>query len=301
MILLKTPIPDHLADELESHFCEYGSGNWIIESIPGGRDFQLHGYFDTPELAQTDYQLLGTTLPQLPESPSISELPDQDWQEAYKHHFHPWNCGTIHWVPAWLRDSYQVPAGHKALYLDPGMAFGTGNHETTRLCLEGLVQYQGELSPGKIQQARVIDAGCGSGILALSAALLGFQDIRAFDIDKDSIRICHENSSLNGLDGNVHFAHAGMEDSLPAGSADLILANILAPVLIENAALLIQCLSAQTGSTLILSGILNQEAQRVADSYEVAAQTMGISLDFLRKDSGIWSALVCQIPQVSFS
>ena len=297
MILLKTPIPDHLADELECHFCEYGSGNWIIESIPGGRDFQLHGYFDTPEQAQTDYQVLGTAFHQLPDSPTLSELPDQDWQEAYKHHFHPWNCGTIHWVPAWLRDSYQVPAGHKALYIDPGMAFGTGNHETTRLCLEALVDYHSQLPPEEVPKKRVIDAGCGSGILALSAALLGFQNIQAFDIDEDSIRICHENAAFNGLDGKVQFTNSGIEPSIPPGSADLILANILAPVLSKHAATLLVGLSSHVGSTLILSGILNQEAHAVSGTFGDTAKASGQNPSITRKDSSIWTALRFQIQE----
>jgi ribosomal protein L11 methyltransferase len=295
MIQLKTPIPDLLVDELECHFCENGSDNWIIESIPGGRDFQLHGYFVAPELAQSAYQHLSSSIRGLPASPTISELPDQDWQEAYKLHFHPWNCGTIHWVPAWLKESYQLPPGHQALYLDPGMAFGTGNHETTRLCLEGLVQYHCKLPPEEVPQKTVVDAGCGSGILALSAALLGFHNIQAFDIDEDSIRICHENASLNGLDEKVRFAHAGLDDCLHPGAADLILANILAPVLIENAGLLLQALSKKSGSTLLLSGILNQEAKKVSDSYMVMAKSAGKHLAILRQDSGIWTALVCQI------
>ena len=293
MIQLKAPIPDELADSLECHFCEAGPGNWIIESIPGGRNFHLYGFFDTPEQAQDTYRILANEVPGLPTASHISELPDQDWKEAYKLHFKPWNCGTIHWVPSWLKETYPLPPGHQALFLDPGMAFGTGNHETTRLCLEGLVEYHSELSPDEIPQKRVVDAGCGSGILALSAALLGFQNIYAFDTDQDSIRICHENASANRLQDKVLFSHEGL-DSIQPHSADLILANILAPVLVDNASLLLGGLVQQQGSTLILSGILNQEAPNVWEVFEQTSQTLGLPTKIHRVDSGIWSALICQ-------
>ena len=295
MIQLKAPVSDSSVEFLESHFCEAGSGNWIIESIPGGRDFHLQGYFETPGQAQASYQLLQAEVTGLPPQPQLSELPDQDWQEAYKHHFQPWNCGTIHWVPSWLKGTYQLPPGHKALYLDPGMAFGTGNHETTRLCLEALVQYHSQLSPEDIPKMRVIDAGCGSGILALSAALLGFQEIHAFDIDEDSIRICHENSNANNLQNQVRFAHDGIEPSIQPRSADLILANILAPVLVDHAEILLQGLVCHTGSTVILSGILNQEAENVGKAYLEASAGLGIGLSISRQDYGIWSGIFGQI------
>src|SRR5690606_13383313 len=99
------------------------------------------------------------------------------------------------WVPVWERASYQVTNDDVVVWLDPGLAFGTGNHETTRLCCERLVSWSG----ARAREARVVDAGCGSGILALSAARLGFDDVRGFDHDAEAVRVSEENAALNEL------------------------------------------------------------------------------------------------------
>src|SRR5690606_20866337 len=101
-------------------------------------------------------------------SPAYRMLGDADWRDSYKEHFKAWQFGRLHWVPVWQRESFTLPEGDAVLWLDPGLAFGTGNHETTRLCVERLVTLTEERGP----VGRVVDAGCGSGILALSAALL---------------------------------------------------------------------------------------------------------------------------------
>lgn len=295
MIQLKTPIPDPLADELEAYFCEDGSDHWMIESIPGGRDFHLYGFFPTTEEAQSAYHQLRDVFSELPLESTISELPDQDWQNAYKLHFQPWQCGNLHWVPVWMRDEYSVPENGKALYLDPGMAFGTGNHETTRLCVEGLLEYSQQYDLQSLSQKTIIDAGCGSGILGLSAALLGFEHIQAFDIDEDSIRICHENAALNNLKGSVKFSVADLGSGIPHHSADLILANILAPILSQNSEKLLNGLRPESGSTLILSGILQKEAESVLKTFQETARTLSLKMEIDHKDLGIWSALICKI------
>jgi len=295
MIQLKTPIPDHLADELEAYFCEDGSDHWMIESIPGGRDFHLYGFYPTTEEAQSAYHQLRDVFSELPLESTVSELPDQDWQNAYKFHFQPWQCGQLHWVPIWMQDEYTVPEHHKALYLDPGMAFGTGNHETTRLCVEGLLEYFEQQDPRSIAQKTIIDAGCGSGILSLSAALLGFQNIQAFDIDQDSIRICHENTELNNLKGSVTFSVADLATGIPEHSSGLILANILAPILSTNSEILLNGLRPESSSTLILSGILQKEVDSVHKTFLETAQSLSLNITIERRDLGIWSALICKI------
>ena len=126
---------------------------------------------------------------------------------AATHQRQTWRFGRLHWVPIWEREAFRLPPGDAVLWLDPGLAFGTGNHETTRLCVERLValaerrEKAGEAKAG----ARVIDAGCGSGILALSAALLGFRDVRGFDNDPEAVRVSGENAALNGLADRVEF------------------------------------------------------------------------------------------------
>src|SRR5690606_39178015 len=114
-------------------------------------------------------------------------------------------------------------------WLDPGMAFGTGNHETTRLCCERLALYAARCG----NAGRVIDAGCGSGILALSAAKLGFGGVAGFDNDAEAIRVSRENAELNGLAGKVDFYVGDLITGLAGRQAELVLANIQSDVLIR--------------------------------------------------------------------
>jgi len=117
--------------------------------------------------------------------PVFRPLAEQEWRDSYKAHFKAWRFGRLHWVPLWERNEFILPTGHEVLWLDPGLAFGTGNHETTRLCVERLVEYRESHSA---HEGSVIDAGCGSGILALSAAKLGFQNVIGFDNDPEAVR-----------------------------------------------------------------------------------------------------------------
>lgn len=230
-------------------------------------------------------------------------LADVDWRDSYKAHFHAWQFGRLHWVPVWEREKFVLPAGDAVLWLDPGLAFGTGNHETTRLCVERLVALaepfrvlSSEASTGNAlssatqnskprtqnRDLRVVDAGCGSGILALSAALLGYRDIVGFDNDPEAVRISEENAALNGLVGRVKFAVGDLVTGLAgkSGQVDVLLANIQADVLMRFAAELVAAVA--PGGTLILSGILAGENSQVRSTFEritpqwnVEARTMG--------------------------
>ncbi len=188
-------------------------------------------------------------------------LADADWRESYKAHFHAWRFGRLHWVPVWERGTYAVPGGEAVLWLDPGLAFGTGNHETTRLCVERLVAWAGTHGV----DGRLIDAGCGSGILALSAAVLGFREIVGFDCDPEAIRVSEANAVLNGLGGRVRFGVADVAVGLAGGAADLVLANIQADVLMRHARELTGAVA--PGGALVLSGILANENAAVRAAF----------------------------------
>ena len=158
-----------------------------------------------------------------------------------------------------------MPAGGQVLWLDPGMAFGTGNHETTRLCVERLVA----LAKAGGTSGRVVDAGCGSGILALSAALLGYRQVSGFDNDPEAVRVSEENAALNGLAGRVKFQIGDLVTGFGGGRADVVLANILANVLIQYARELTAAVA--PGGTLILSGILAVEVGQVKAAFAAIA------------------------------
>lgn len=198
-------------------------------------------------------------------STEVRPLADAEWKDSYKAHFRPWSFGALHWVPEWERGRFSPGAGEKVLWLDPGMAFGTGNHETTRLCCERLVDFAARRGAC----GAVTDAGCGSGILALSAARLGFAPVTAFDNDPVAIEVSRENARRNGLSGAVEFSVADLRDGLARPPADLVLANIQADVLIAFAAELVSAVA--PGGELVLSGILVRELQAVKSRFAGAA------------------------------
>ncbi len=249
-------IEDLLAEREEQHLM-------VLEDKPSARAW-LTGYFDTKDQAHAAWQefraLLDTSW--LMAEPTVNELADKNWKESYKEHFKAWKFGRLHWVPVWERDVFQLPQGEEVLWLDPGMAFGTGNHETTRLVVERLVSLCGEHGP----KGRVIDAGCGSGILALSAAKLGYQNIAAFDNDPLAVDVSKENAELNGLTGRIEFYVGDLVTGLAGRQADVLLANIQADVLMKFARELLGALS--PAGVLILSGILASEQAQVRALFE---------------------------------
>jgi ribosomal protein L11 methyltransferase len=214
---LKIEIPFERASTAEEVLLEQGWESWsVLEDVIAKRAWVAGiGAEEADVRAQAQdvlRQLVAAGAAPRSE-PEGRELGDADWRDSYKAHFHAWQFGRLHWVPVWERETFSLPPGDAVLWLDPGLAFGTGNHETTRLCVERLVAVAEELgvedtslpktqsSKPKTQNRppRVLDAGCGSGILALSAALLGFQDVSGFDNDPEAVRISEENAALNGL------------------------------------------------------------------------------------------------------
>jgi ribosomal protein L11 methyltransferase len=249
----------------------------VLEDKPSGRAW-LTGYFESPAAARAAWTNLvegiETDWASLP--PAVRELADEDWKNSYKAHFQAWKFGRLNWVPVWERESFRLPVGEEVLWLDPGMAFGTGNHETTRLCCERLARF----AEARGNSDRVIDAGCGSGILALSAAKLGFRKPAGFDNDPEAIRVSEENAALNGLAGQVDFYVGDLVTGFAGRPAELVLANIQADVLGRFAHEL--CGAVVPGGQLVLSGILSQELETVrarfaaiAVGWEVESRMLG--------------------------
>ena len=260
MIEIRLPVDEALTQQLEDYFCEAYQECWMLheDRLTGVR--QLRGYFDSRESMVAELARLRNVFPGLAAEPDIRNLADQDWKEAYKLHFKPWSERGLHWVPVWERDRYKLPPGDQIVYLDPGMAFGTGNHETTRLCVRRLLDARDEWGQ-EVPQKRVIDGGCGSGILAISARKVGFIDIYGFDNDPDSVKISLDNEKLCDLEGSITFRWADLVEGLKDESGDLLLVNILANILCHHAKLL--CHSVRPGGWLVLSGILAREVEAV--------------------------------------
>lgn len=189
-------------------------------------------------------------------SPTITAVRSEDWSTSWKVHFKPLRVGTrLLIVPTW-EDASSLP-GDLVLRIDPGMAFGTGGHETTRLCLELLEKIMDEGCIGPAPS--LLDLGTGSGILAMAASLLGAGRILALDIDPEAVDVARENLALNDLAEKVECGTTPLE-SLEE-NFDIILANILAEELIRLAPGLAARLN--PGGALILSGILAEKEELV--------------------------------------
>ena len=273
-------IEDLLAEQEEQRLM-------VLEDKPSGRAW-LTGYFETREAAQAAWRTFAPLLDAewLATEPELNELADKDWKESYKEHFKAWQFGRLHWVPVWERETFRLPAGDEVLWLDPGMAFGTGNHETTRLVVERLVKFAAENGV----EGRVIDAGCGSGILALSAAKLGYTRVVAFDNDPLAVEVSRENAALNDLASNVDFYIGDLVTGLAGRQVELVLANIQADVLMKFAAQLLAAVA--PGGGVVLSGILATELEPVRAAF--AAQAPGWRVD--TRVMSEWSDLVLVRP-----
>jgi ribosomal protein L11 methyltransferase len=184
---------------------------------------------------------------------AVADVADKAWEREWLKDFHPMRFGERLWI---CPSHAEVDApGAVVVRLDPGLAFGTGTHPTTRLCLEWL---DAGLRPG----SRAIDFGCGSGVLAVAAAKLGAAAVEAHDIDPQALLATRENAAANGAGAEVTVV-AAAEDLQPA--ADLVLANILSGPLVQLAPRLTGLLG-QDGS-LVLAGLLDEQAREVVDAY----------------------------------
>jgi ribosomal protein L11 methyltransferase len=290
MIEVRIRIEDGLSQRLEDYFCEDYQECWLLEENWKTHEQFLRGFFETESDLDAASAELRKAFPDLPEEVVVSELADSDWKEAYKLHFKPWSERGLHWVPVWERDKYILPGGDQIVYLDPGMAFGTGNHETTRLCVRRLLDAR-DAWGGAVPEKRVIDGGCGSGILAISARKVGFEDVYGFDNDPDSVRISLDNEKLCALEGSITFSWADLVDGLKDESGDLLLVNILANILCDHAELL--CRSVRPGGWLVLSGILAREVEQVHAVFSpVVARITGTLPALDSRTDGDWADLV---------
>jgi ribosomal protein L11 methyltransferase len=211
-------------------------------------------------------------------------IQDQDWSQAWKQHYQPILIGErLVIVPAWL----ETPAPERIpIRIDPGMAFGTGTHPTTQLCLELLEECMAQVVP---QDADIIDVGCGSGILSIAALKLGARKAVAVDVDPQAVSVTQENAALNGVTAGLEVG-LGSVNELRDGAfsirrGQIVLANILALVIIQLldagfADLLLP------GGKAVFSGILAEQESDVV----VACEKAGLKLTG-RRQSGDWVAL----------
>ncbi len=215
------------------------------------------------------------TAAEIPFALSTEGVHQEDWQNAWRKYYHPRDIGNrLAIVPSWQTyDTDRVK-----LLLDPGLAFGTGGHETTSLCL---AQLDAMVSGGE----RVLDIGTGSGILAIAALKLGAASAQGVDIDPVSVRTAGENATLNGVQDQLEVLVGDLSDKA-SGKYDIILANIVANAIISLAPH-VPALMAD-GATFIASGIIDTRKEEVA----TALAESGLVVTAMHEQRG-WVCMVC--------
>jgi ribosomal protein L11 methyltransferase len=207
---------------------------------------------------ETNIEALGATLARAPgvtgeDGVGISVLGDRDWEKAWLADFKPMKFGRHLWI---------VPGGQQApdpqatiIKLDPGLAFGSGTHPTTRLCLEWIDEQN-------LAGKSFLDYGCGSGILGIAAALKGAAEVTCIDNDPQALLATNDNAMRNSVKDSVHTAGSDWQET---NTIDVLAANILAGTLLKLAPVL--CSALKPDGRIALSGILKEQAEEVASEY----------------------------------
>lgn len=263
------------------------TANWelmdqsVIDAMP--QDVQVKAWFSQDDLPRVIGPLRDKLA--LLKGPGMGSLEvsmqgvkEEDWSENWKQYYKPFRIGD-HLVvkPTW--ESWDTLPGDLIIEIDPGMAFGTGTHETTAMCVSLIEKYY--------RGGTLLDVGTGSGILAIAAARLGAQGVVAVDIDPDAVRVAKENVAHNGLESAVDVRRGDLLQGL-SQQFDFAVANILAPVICMLAAPLKKHLTA--GGVFVCSGIIREAEKDVHDALLAA----GYTIDEVRHQ-GDWVAFACHI------
>ena len=308
MTFVSCSIPEQFVNPL---FEVFDGGDFILSSYHDIEETttSMRIYFEEPARTEEARDCLRAAMDVVGvDAPiEIGDIPDEDWKLAYRRHFKTEEIGRrLVVVPEWEVQDFRRKTkdeNREMIVLDPGMAFGTGKHETTHACLE----YIDELAPGTKHQTpgtSFLDMGCGSGILSIAAAKLGFAPVAGFDIDEEAVAASKENAAKNGvqvdyrvfalgngavtLDSSIEAAKGLYPDlalqgkrndsaARPFEPADLVVANILGPLLVSFA----DEIAGYAKRDLVISGILTELYPEVLKAFtsrglrEVSRKTLG--------------------------
>jgi len=245
-----------------------------------GKQALVIGYFPMkPDLERVNAELLeALRIYELPPTSvgelKVREVPDEDWLGEWKKNWQPVEVGRFIVAPPW--SEIKTVRDRIVIRIEPGMAFGTGTHETTRLCLKAITRF--------FKGGSFLDVGTGSGILAIAAAKsFPLASIDACDTDADAIAIARENARLNEVAEQINFRVGSLEES-STPSADFVCANLTANLITP----LLPLLTNASCGRLVLSGILDSQIDLVVD----ALHALGASGNFVMMQEGEWIALV---------
>ncbi len=294
---LSVETPAEFVEPLTQVFTEHGEGGVAIE-LPAGHNPDEGESAPVPERVtvttyiphdarlERRYARIDTAVRLVAHVGDISELrvrvvKEEEWQDAWKDHFHVFRVGTrTVIVPTW--QTYERQVNDVVISIDPGMAFGTGHHPTTRMCLE-LIELH--VRPGD----RVLDLGCGSGILSIAAAKLGASQVFGLEIDATAVRVAKQNARENGVQDIVRTDEATLpHPHAVAGQYDLLVANVSAKVITELAEHIVRAV--RSGGTLLFSGILDKQRTEVIERMT----DLGVQFDDGLIDAD-WVALVGRV------
>lgn len=276
---------EKLSDMLEGFLAQAittenaGEDEFYEVAFPGTPDWQkvkLTALFNDsidlePIIEFVQHQFTSSSKTEIPIE--ITQLIDQDWERVWLTSFKPIQVGTNLWVcPSWCKP--EVPEARNII-LDPGLAFGTGTHATTNMCLQWIADQD-------LKQQTVLDYGSGSGILAIAAIMSGASKADAVDIDPLAVDACIENAERNKVATKVNSYLPNDLPNEPIGRYNLVIANILAEVIIELHETLLHHLN--PNGTLLLTGILSTQADKVIAAF-------GTDYSFSKTDSDQWCLL----------
>jgi len=257
-------------DEAAVALWDHGTCGLEVRPAAAGR-VELLAYFEH----EPDQERLESVLPDA--AIAGVPVPEVDWLARFRENFRPFRVGRFLIRPRWDK----AAATPELLVVDPGRAFGTGTHETTRLCLEALEQLASSRALG-----RTLDLGSGTGILAVAAERLGARPLVASDIDPEATDASRLHAELNSA--RLHVVRADGGTAFRPGSFDLVLANLMALLLIDRVEEIRALLA--PGGALVLSGLLLDDVAPVTQAYAAC----GVPREFR---SGEWAALVFDAPE----
>ena len=240
----------------------------LLERMKGVSRVKFYVTDDADGRAQLEQWMRGIDLPY-----TTAVLGENDWAHSWQKYYKPMEIGKrLYIVPEWEKDTTPVPEGRTALYLNPGLTFGTGSHASTQLCLAGVEEHT---TPG----CRVLDLGCASGILSIAALRLGAAEAVAVDIDPKAVGVAYENAAMNDIGKDRYRVLAGdvlsdrkLVDELAEKPYELVLANIVADVIIPLSREVRRFLT--PGGVFLCSGIIDTRAEEVV----AALQRNGLTL-----------------------